>query len=199
MKIFIKLLLASCVLSLAACSPFSVTKVEPGEKMVGERLSLKLDQAWNHVKAPGINGPNSESWSLEGLPIDELTIFTGLKNDEPIHPPSYGDKKKIGEFKFRSDMQTEQIVALFEGMLGRDGSTFKLDKLSPMPFAGGKGFRFEYSLIRKRDNVELSGIASGIVDKGQLYAVVYQAPRLVFFPRHQQRVLQLMNSARLKG
>lgn len=199
MRMIFKLVLACLVLSLAACSPFSVVKVEPGEKLVGERLQLRLGNAWNHVTMPRQNGPSSETWTMEGVALDNLTIYTGLKNDEVIHGFLPGDDKGKPEFKFRSDMQPDQIASLFEGALGYGGSTFKLTKLSPLQFAGGKGFRFEYSLIRQTDNVELLGIASGIVDKGQLYAIVYQAPRLVFFPRYQVQVLDVMNSARLKN
>ena len=103
--------------------------------------------------------------------------------------PAVGERKEI----------LKQIVALFEGMLTRDGSTFKLTKLEPAPFSSGKGFRFEYSLIRKADNVELSGTASAAVSRNELFAIVYQAPKLVFYPRHQERVTCMMQSARLQG
>jgi hypothetical protein len=94
-------------------------------------------------------------------------------------------------------MQPDEIVAMFEGMLTRDGSSFKLVKLEPASF-GEKGFRFEYQLIRKVDNVQLSGIGYGSVSKGELFAIVYLAPRLTFFSRHQGRVEQIARDARLK-
>ncbi|HYD94363.1 MAG TPA: hypothetical protein VEC01_03480, partial [Noviherbaspirillum sp.] len=183
-------------LALAGCA--TATKIESGEQNIGERLRLTLEGSWNQISAPGMNGPNCQTWTMEGLPVDQLLIYSGLKNDEPIHAGSNaGGNKKV--FKFRSDMQPDQIVALFEGMLTRDGSSFRLVKLEPASFGGGKGFRFEYSLVRKADNVELSGTATAVVNKGELFAILYQAPKLVFYPRHQQRVARIMQSARLHG
>ncbi len=181
-------------LVLTACA--TATKIESGEQYIGERLHLTLDGAWNKIDAPGISGPHCEIWTMEGLPVDQLFIYSGLKENEAVHAGSAMDKKS---FNFHANMQPDQIVALFEGMLTRDGSTFRLTKLEPVPFGGGKGFHFEYSLIRKTDNVELSGSASAVVNKKELFAVVYQAPKLVFYPRHQKRVAQIMQSARLQG
>jgi len=182
------------VLALTACA--TATKIESGERNVGERLRIVLEGDWNKISAPGMNGPNSETWTMEGVPVDQLLIYSGLKENEAVHSEFGGDKKS---FKFRANMQPDQIVALFEGMLTRDGSTFKLVKLEPTPFGGGKGFRFEYTLIRKTDNVELNGTASAVVSKNELFAIVYQAPKLVFFPRHQERVTRIMRSARVQG
>ena len=75
-------------------------------------------------------------------------------------------------------MQPDDIVAMFEGMMTRDGSAFKLNKLEPMNFGGQKGFRFEFSLTRKVDGVELSGVGFGTVANGELYAMLYAAPQL---------------------
>lgn len=95
-------------------------------------------------------------------------------------------------------MQPVEIATLFEGMLTRGGSRFKLVKLEPVTFGGIKGFRFDYSLTRKVDNVQLSGLGYGAVSKGELFAIIYMAPQLAFFPRHVARVDQLSHSARIK-
>ena len=135
---------------------------------------------------------------MEGLPIDQLRLYSGLKDGQAIHATAFGSADAQRKtFNFRSGMQPDEIAALFEGMLTRDGSRYKLLKLEPATFGGGKGFRFEYSLTRKIDNVELSGIGYATVNKGELFAIVYQAPRLGFFPRHVGRVEQMARSARV--
>lgn len=195
MKIMKNLMALLLVLALTACA--TATKVDSGEHSVGGRLQLVLEEAWNQINAPGLNGPNCQTWTMEGMAIDQLLIYTGLKDDEALHCGSgFSDKKS---FKFRAGMQPDQIVALFEGMLTRDGSTFLLLRLEPAPFGGGKGFHFEYSLTRKSDNVELLGTADAVVSGKELYAIVYQAPKLVFYPRHQKRVAHIIKSARLAG
>jgi hypothetical protein len=96
-------------------------------------------------------------------------------------------------------MQPDEIVSLFEGMFTRDGSTFKLARLEPANFGGRKGFRFEYGLTRKVDSAQLSGVGYGVVDSGELFAIIYLAPRLTFFPRHKQRVERMAMSSKLKS
>ncbi len=186
------LLIAFVLLTVAGCA--SVAKVESGEQAIGERLVIHLEGAWNHVKGPGA-GP-AQIWTMEGLPVDQLLIYSGVKNGDAIHEPDNSGKRK--NFSFRADMQPDDVVAMFEGMFTRDGSTFKLAKLEPSSFGGQKGFRFEYLVTRKVDNVQLSGVGYGTVSKGELFALVYAAPRLGFFSRHQQKVEQIARSAKVK-
>jgi hypothetical protein len=112
--------------------------------------------------------------------------------------PEFSANSRNKDFTFRKTMQTEEIVSMFEGTLSRDGSTFKLKKVEPFAFGGKKGFRFEYERIRKIDGVRLSGIGFGAVDREELFALVYQAPRLTFFPRHQARVEAIAKAVVIK-
>ena len=184
--------IAALFFLLAGCA--SVEKVESGERSLGERMLVSLDGPWNKVSAP--DREPAVVWTMEGRPVDELLIYSGIKNEQVIHATAMGANRK--NFAFRSGMQPDEIVAMFEGMLTRDGSTFKLVKLAPADFGGAKGFRFEYALTRKIDNVQLSGLGFGTVSNGELFALLYQAPRLAFFPRHQPRVEQMARSARIK-
>ena len=187
-----KRILAAAILLLVLSGCASVAKVESGERAVGDRLVLMLDGAWNHVSAPGL-GP-AQIWTMEGLPVDQLLIYSGIKDGQMVHAAGPSQQKS---FSFRAGMQPDEIVAMFEGMLTRDGSSFKLTKLEPYAF-GGKGFRFEYSLTRKVDHVQLSGIGYGSVSKGELFALLYAAPRIEFFPRHRARVEGIASTVRVK-
>jgi len=185
------ILVAVLMLLTAGCA--SVAKIESGDRVIGERMNVKLDGAWNQVNAPGL-GP-AEIWTMEGLPVDQLRFYVGLKDGAAIHPERGGGKKS---FNFRSSMQADEIVSLFEGMLMQDGSTYRLVKLEPAAFGGEKGFRFEYMLTRKVDNVQISGVGYGAVRKGELFAILYMAPRLAFFARHSGSVEQIARSAFVK-
>ena len=180
-------------LSLSGC--VSVAKVESGDRAVGERLAVSLSGSWNQVNAPGL-GP-AQTWTMEGLPVDQLLLYSGIKDGEAIHAADHGTENKK-TFEFRSRMQPDEIAGLFEGMLTRDGSSYRLVKLEPAVFAGAKGFRFEYALTRKIDNVQLSGLGYATVSRGELFAIVYMAPRLAFFARHAPSVEQIVRTARVK-
>jgi hypothetical protein len=184
---FVLLVLTGCV---------SVSKVETGDNAVGDRLALSLPGAWNRVSEPG-SGP-AQTWTMEGLPVDRLLIYSGLRDGEAIHaPPALFDRDRK-TFRFRSGMQPDEIAALFEGWLTRDGSSYRLLKLEPSTFGGKTGFRFEYAVTRRIDNVQLSGVGFGAVSKGELFALVYMAPRLAFFGRHAPSVEQIARTARLR-
>ena len=185
------LAIVSCTLALAGC--VAMAKVETGDRAIGERLSVKIEGAWNHLKAPGL-GP-AQTWTMEGLPIDQLLLYSGIKDGELIHPRGGGKQRN---YAFRSNMQPHEIVALFEGMLTRDGSRFSLAKLEPSAFGGRDGFRFEFGLARRVDNVVLSGVGYGAVSKGELFAILYMAPRLGFFDRHAPQVEHIARSALIK-
>ena len=189
-----RFLVVSLLLLVVACAP-QMVKVESGERTVGGRLLLAIDGAWNQFDNNPLGGP-ALIWTMEGLPIDALAVYPGIKDEQLMHAERSGSGQKA--YKFQSKMQPEQIVGLFEGMLTRDGSSFTLDRLEPAEFGGEKGFRFRYSLLRKVDGVHLSGVGYAVVSKGELFALVYQAPRLAFFGRHEARVEQIARSARLK-
>ena len=188
-----KTLCIAALLLIHACA--TVDKVEKGDRTVGERMQVVIEGPWNHLNIPGL-GP-AQIWTMEGIAVDELRLYAGLKDGQLIHGQSNQPNAK--NFHFASSMKADEVVALFEGAFTRDGSKFQLLKLEPAPFAGQPGFRFEYALTRKVDNVQLSGLGYGAVSKGELFAIVYSAPRLTFFARHRERVEGIAKSATLKN
>lgn len=181
-------------LLLAACAA-PVTQVQVGEVTVGKRLAVKVDAAWNQFGGGLTAG--IPTWTMEGVTIDALRFYTDVKDGQtfgPANPPK-GRQPVI----FRASMQPADIVAMFQSLQTQDGSSFTLDKLEPVDFLGGTGFRFEYSAVRKVDEVQLKGVAYGRVRDGELFLVSYTAPRLVFFPRYQPRVESLIRSVSLRG
>lgn len=170
----------------------SVKKIESGKQNVGERMYANIDGAWNHIDFPTIKP--ATVWSMEGVLVDELLIYASIKDGQTMHAANAQQKS----FVFRSSMQQEDVVAMFEGVLTRDGSTFRLVRLEPFPFGGKKGYRFEFERVRKGDNVQQLGVGYGAMDRGELFALIYYAPRLTFFPRHLARVEGIARSVRIE-
>ncbi len=184
----------SLSLLLAACAA-PVSRVEVGEVTIGKRLAVKVDAAWNQFGGGLTAGV--PTWTMEGITIDALRFYTDIKDGQTFGPsnPPKGRQPLI----FKASMQTADIVAMFQSLQTQDGSSFTLDKLEPADFLGGAGFRFEYSTVRKLDEVPLKGVAYGRVRDGELFLVSYSAPRLVFFPRYQPRVETLIKGVSLRG
>jgi hypothetical protein len=180
------------VVLLAACTTVATKKVDSGDNTLGDRLQVSIDGPWNQITVPNM-GP-AFIWTMEGLPVDQLRIYSGIKDGEVIHDTRNSNLKS---FSFRSNMQSDELVSMFEGMLTRDGSTFQLTKVEPSSFGGGKGVRFEYAMVTKEDSLPLTGVGYATVNNSELFALLYNAPRLGFFPRHQARVEQIARSAKI--
>lgn len=181
-------------LLLAACAA-PVTRVEVGEVVIGKRLAVQVDAAWNQFGGGLTAGV--PTWTMEGITVDALRFYTDVKDGQTFGPgnPPKGRQPLV----FKAAMQPADIVAMFQSLQTQDGSSFTLDKLEPAAFLGGAGFRFEYSTVRKVDEVPLKGVAYGRVREGELFLVSYSAPRLVFFPRYQSRVESLIKGISLRG
>jgi hypothetical protein len=188
--------LSTLLLALALAGCAAVSKVNTGETLVKNRLSVTVDTAWNQFER-GM-GDNTPTWTVEGITVDALQFYVGIKDGELIAAtPNNG--KGVLPLKFRSDMQPADIVALYQGLFTRDGSSFTLDKLEPAEFVATRGFRFEYSLTRKVDDVRLRGVAYAAVRNGELFVINYSAPRLAFFPKYAAQVEALARTAKVKG
>lgn len=187
--------LGALALSLLLGGCASVSKVATGEAVVGNRLALQLDTAWNKFER-GLSD-NTPTWTVEGITVDALQFYVGIKDGQVIAATPSNAKQK--PLTFKATMQPAEVVALYQALLTRDGSSFQLESLAPAEFLGGQGFRFDYQLNRKVDDVPMRGMAVGAIRNGELFLIHYSAPRLVFFPRHQGRVETLMRSAQLRG
>jgi hypothetical protein len=191
MKTLRLFLCSLAVLLLAACATTEIVK--PGAATLGDRLNLKVGAAWNHVKLPG-TPPAQHVWTRDGLALDQLRVWSPLRSGEFIREKA-GDERPL---EFNAAMSTEQIVALFEGYYARGGNRFTLTKAAAHPFLGGAGTRIEFEWTMKSDDVRRSGLGYFAVRGGELHALMYTAPRLVFFAKHQQEVASLAESAALK-
>jgi len=180
--------------ALAGCA--TVTKVDSGETLVRNRLAVQVSEPWNQFER-GL-ADNTPTWTLEGITVDALQFYVGVKDGELLAPTPTG-RKGIEPLTFRAAMQPADVMTLLQSLLTRDGSSFSLDRLEATEFVGTRGFRIEYSMVRKLDEVRLRGVAFGAVLNGELFLINYSAPRLAFYPKHAAGVEALARSAKVKG
>ena len=177
---------------VAGCA--AMAKVEQGQQVVADRLVVDLDGPWNRFTR-GVEVP---TWTVEGFTVDRLQFFVGIKDGRPIADRPKGAKEQR-PLTFQASMKAHEIVALFEGLYTQDGSTFTLDRIEPVTFVGEPGFKYTYTLIRRGDDVRLSGVGYGAVHDGELIVINYSAPRLGFFPRYQAQIEKMALGARLRS
>jgi hypothetical protein len=186
----------ACLLLAASLGCAAVSKVENGEALIRSRLSVQVTEPWNQFER-GL-ADNTPTWTHEGITVDSLQFYVGLKDGELLAPTPTG-RKGIEPLTFRAAMQPADVMTLLQSLLTRDGSSFSLDRLEATEFVGARGFRIEYSMVRKLDEVRLRGVAFGAVRNGELFLINYSAPRLAFYPKHAAGVEALARSAKVKG
>jgi hypothetical protein len=196
MKPFHRLLALVLAALLSACAPFQVARVPAGETLVGGRLQMQLDGPWNSLGTLVLS--TATTWTVDGVTVDSLQFFVGIKDGEVVAPGQPGAKAQQ-PLTFKASMAPHEVVALYQTLWTRDGSSFTLDRLEPADFLGGKGFRFDYTLLRKADDVRLAGFGYALVKDKELFVIHYSAPRLGFFPRYRAQVERMALAARLKG
>jgi hypothetical protein len=189
-KIALSLTLA---LMLVGCA--QVTKIGPGEAVVGEKIGVPVDSGWNQFGGQ-FGGSNAAAlWTTEGLAIDQLNFFVGVKDGALIAANPAKEQRPLA---FKATMQPHEVVALFEAFYTRDGSSFKLDKLEVTDFLGQRGWRAQYTVVRKIDDVKLSGSAWATVRAGELFALTFTSPSIGFYPRQIAKVEKVALAARFK-
>ena len=184
--------LFAAVALTAGCA--QMANVASGEVVLKDRLAVQVDRPWNQFER-GL-ADNTMTWTRDGVTVDSLRFYIGLKDGELI-APTPAEPKGQRPLAFRASMQAAEVVELFEGLYSRGGSSFKLEKLSPDTFVGTPGFRFEFTALRKADDVRLRGVGWGAVRNGELFAITFTAPRLAFFPQHAPSAEAVARSARV--
>jgi hypothetical protein len=173
-----------------------VSKVEPGTATIGDRMTVPVDTAWNQLGGQfSGTATGAAVWTREGLPIDQMVYFVGIKDGAQMTNVVAKEQRPI---VFKANMQAHEAVAMFEALYTRDGSTFQLDKLQAVDFVGQKGWRADFTVVRKADEVKLKGSVWGAVRGGELFAITFHAPALSYHARLSPRVEAIAAAARLK-
>jgi hypothetical protein len=199
-----RLLILLVAVLLAACT--SIARME-GEQVVNQRLAVQLPHMWNKVSDPW-EEPPYDTWTQEGIPLDHLRLWGGIRPGQPlvVKYPGYSrdaDAKDPRVPTFRVGLTPEKLVSLFEEVYASAG-TVSITKLEPTVFAGQKGVRFEFTLARRRDDLNMLGVGwvSVRADPSygeELYAATFVAPRLAFYQRLLPMAEAVVKTARIKG
>lgn len=199
-----KIIALALALLLSACA--SMNRME-GEQLVNDRLAVHVSSAWNKIADPW-GGEPYDTWTQEGLPLDHLRLWGGVKPGQPLmtRPMVYlrnEDEKAPRVPTFRAGLSQEKLVRLFEELYAAAG-VVTVTRVEPAVFAGQKGVRFEFTLERRRDDLSLRGVGWVAVrpdrEQGEeLFAATFVAPKAAFFGRLLPKAEAVVKTARIKG
>ncbi len=156
-------------------------------------LTVTPDKAWNKAGRPG---RLSESWTLDGLTINELTFYGGIVDGKTLFREI--DKINAPLPKFSKTMLAPDVATLLESSyrVALGTSLMQIESIEPATFAGTQGFQFSYSFA-VQDEVKRRGIARGAIIGDKLFLVTYEAPRIHYFERDKGSFEKIADSARL--
>ncbi len=158
-------------------------------------LTVTPARQWNKL-GPRI-GRLAESWTLDGLPLNDLTFYGGIANDTTIFREV--NKRDRPLPRFSSSMLLPDIAQLFEGSyrVALGTSLMSIDSIEPSQFAGTSGFKFTYSFAIQDEEVRRKGEAYGAIVGGKLYMMTFEAPVIHYFDRDIASFRSLAATARI--
>ena len=158
-------------------------------------LSVTPPNDWNRLGSK--IGRNAESWTLDGLSLNDLTFYAGIEEGRTLFREV--DKKNRPLPKFTAAMLPTDIVSLFEGSyrVAAATSLFEIGKVEPATFAGKPGVHFTYSFVQQGEEVRRNGEGTGAIIGDKLYLITFEAPVIHYFDRDIARYHTLVGTARV--
>ncbi len=183
--------------ALVAAPALAYKLVPHGQPIAVAKSPLTVVPAidWNRMqKRPG---RNAESWTLDGIPLNEITFYGGIADNESLFREVNRRDKPLP--RFAATMLAPDVVQLFESSyrLAGGSALFTVDSVAPAMFAGQPGFRFTYSFVLQSEEVKRTGEATGAVIGGRLYMITYEAPAIHYFARNVADYRVVAASARI--
>jgi hypothetical protein len=190
-----RLALAAALTVAASPALAGLYKLAPAgqaARVGGGALTVTPSVDWNHMGRR--LGRNAESWTEDGLTLDDVTFYAGIGADQTLFKER--DKADKPLPRFNPTMLPTDVVQMFEESyrIANDTAVFNLDKVEPARFLGGDGFRFAYSFV-VADQVERRGVGVAAIRDGKLYMITYEAPRIYYFDRWRDAYDKLADSA----
>ncbi len=150
---------------------------------------------WNRLSVKV--GKRTETWTLDGEQLNDVTFFGGIEAGAPLVKEK--SKKRDPLPKFTKSTLLIEIPELLEGTYRtyKQIGAFQLLSTEPQKFLGQDGVTFTYQYT-DADELTRKGEARAVIISGKLYMATFDAPRLHYFARNVDDFRALASSARLR-
>ncbi|WBY16360.1 hypothetical protein PF049_12320 [Erythrobacteraceae bacterium WH01K] len=187
-----------CISVAVISAPVSAHKLrEKGETVDVADSDVLVTPARDWNRLSGKIGKRTETWTLDGGQLNDVTFFGGIEAGDPLVKER--NKKRDPLPKFTSSTLLVEVPELLEGTYRtyKDLAAFQLVSAEPGTFLGRDGvfFTYEYTDL---DGLTRKGEARATIIDGKLYMITFDAPRLHYFNRTLQDFRALADTARLK-
>lgn len=133
---------------------------------------------WNRLS--GDSGKNTETWTLDGEQLNDVTFFAGIEAGKPLVKER--SKKKDPLPKFRKATLLPEVPELLEGTYHayKKIGSFKVTVSEPTTFLGTAGIHFTFEFT-DADLLPRKGDARAAIIDGKLFMMTFDAPRLYYY------------------
>lgn len=171
---------------IAGGQPVSVAK---------SALTVTPSREWNRMGARP--GRNSETWTLDGDGLNDVTFYGGIENDRTLFREINKHAKPLP--RFSASMLLTDIPALLENSyrIALDTPLMTIDTVMPCTFVGAKGINFTYTFTRPDEEVRRKGEGYAAIVAGRLYMVTFEAPDIYYYDRDLAAYRAIVASARI--
>jgi hypothetical protein len=180
-------------MAVAACEPYKV--VEPGTGPIGDGMTVSTTLPWVHIVQPFAPDGPDQVWTLDGLGLNALLIYGGIedgnillkfKGDDKVQPPKFS--------RGMDGLELQELIGTTVSRALAGGIAVKMLSLAPATFMGAPGFETEFAYPTK-DGLEMLGYASGANIGGELYLLIFVAPRIHYYNKDVAAVRAIAASA----
>lgn len=198
MKSTLRALTIGTTLLLSGCQYYTLAAAgQPIE--VANRLTVTSPIDWSRHTAG-----NSETWTVDGPALQELTFFADVEDGKPLAPDSFWlnlqrtTKKEGNPPTFRSSMDALEVADLVRETFDRNGlEKFAFTNVRPQTFGTVGGFRFDFSFVTQK-GLQKRGLARGAVVDGMLNIAIYTGTKEYYFERYTGEVEQILSTLNIK-
>lgn len=195
----IAVLVAAALATSALLAPgmghaHSLKKQGDAVQVADSNLTVTPSRDWNRLS--GKIGKNTETWTLDGGQLNDVTFFGGIEAGKPLVKER--SKKHDPLPKFTGSTLLVEVPELLEGTYRtyKELAAFAVVSSLPTKFLGRDGIRFSYEFTDRVGLTRKGEATAAIIDK-KLYMVTFDAPRLYYYDRAINDFRVLIASARL--
>ena len=190
-------LIVSAVLMCGTPASASNKLIVQGQAVAVAKSALTIlpDREWNKMGARP--GRNSETWTLDGDGLNDVTFYGGIESDRTLFREVSKRTKPLP--RFSATMLLTDIPALLENSYRIALATplMAVESVAPATFVGAKGVTFTYSFTRPDEEVRRKGEGYAAIIAGKLYMATFEAPDIYYYDRDIAGFRSLVASARI--
>ena len=178
------------VVALVSCAGSGGKLQTAGSATVFD-LALETDLDWARMK-----GTRREQWTIDGAPLNQLNIFSGIKPDEHVFLGARERRSRPDGPWFRPGMRPDEVRdIILDGLRGAGWANVAASDLRPALFGNVPGLRFDVDLDNPSGLV-YRGIATAAERDGRLTVLIWIAPAEHYYGRDAEAVAQMFDSLR---